>query len=190
MRQHPLDREMRLAGIGRPEHGGDAGAGSPCRWQARAEMTKGPCFKGFLRRRRWSVGLPEDGDRGLEGERRARLKVFHNATRLCGRGLSSGTSPERIRARIADSCASSCFVHRNISRRSRVSGTRSSLTRADKRRFGGEILKVACGLELNQKRGRVNRDSTSLVIPGCDASIATPESRRYPSVDAPHRPPE
>ena len=29
MRQHPLDREMGLAGVGRPEHGGDAGAGSP-----------------------------------------------------------------------------------------------------------------------------------------------------------------
>ena len=26
MRQHPLDGEMRLAGVGRPEHGGDAGA--------------------------------------------------------------------------------------------------------------------------------------------------------------------
>jgi hypothetical protein len=28
MRQHPLDRQMGLAGIGRPEHGGDACAGS------------------------------------------------------------------------------------------------------------------------------------------------------------------
>ena len=27
MPQHPLDRQMRLAGVGRPEHGGDAGAG-------------------------------------------------------------------------------------------------------------------------------------------------------------------
>ena len=48
MRQHALDREMRLAGIGRPEHGGDARAGSFVRWQATAEMTKEPCFKGFL----------------------------------------------------------------------------------------------------------------------------------------------
>ena len=29
MRQHPLDREMRLAGIGRPQNGRDAGAASP-----------------------------------------------------------------------------------------------------------------------------------------------------------------
>ena len=29
MRQHPLDGQMRLAGVGRPEHGGNAGAGSP-----------------------------------------------------------------------------------------------------------------------------------------------------------------
>jgi hypothetical protein len=29
MRQHPLDREMGLAGIGWPQHRGDAGAGSP-----------------------------------------------------------------------------------------------------------------------------------------------------------------
>ncbi len=30
MRQHPLDGEMRLAGIGRPKHGGDAGAAGAC----------------------------------------------------------------------------------------------------------------------------------------------------------------
>jgi hypothetical protein len=29
MPQHPLDRQMGLAGVGRPQHRGDAGAGSP-----------------------------------------------------------------------------------------------------------------------------------------------------------------
>ena len=37
MREHPLDREMGLAGIGRPEHGGDAGAGSPFLAERRRE---------------------------------------------------------------------------------------------------------------------------------------------------------
>jgi hypothetical protein len=29
MAEHPLDGEMRLAGIGRAQHGGNAGAGRP-----------------------------------------------------------------------------------------------------------------------------------------------------------------
>src|SRR5262245_60054523 len=29
MAEHPLDGEMRLAGVGRPQHGGNAGAGRP-----------------------------------------------------------------------------------------------------------------------------------------------------------------
>ena len=50
MRQHPLDREMGLAGIGRPEHGGDAGAGNPSVGKRGRRLTKRPCFTGFLRR--------------------------------------------------------------------------------------------------------------------------------------------
>jgi hypothetical protein len=37
MRHHPLDRQMRLAGIGRTEHGRDAGAGSPVMPKGRRE---------------------------------------------------------------------------------------------------------------------------------------------------------
>ena len=45
-------------------------------------------------------------------------------------------------------------------------GTRSSLARIDKRRFGGEILKSEENTESNQKRARVNRDSATSAIPG------------------------
>jgi len=45
---------------------------------------------------------------------RARLEVFHNATHS-GRGLNSGTSPERI-APESLTRTNSGFVHRNISR--------------------------------------------------------------------------
>src|SRR4029453_16995009 len=37
MPEHPLDCEMGLAGVGRPEHGGDAGAGSPFLVERRRE---------------------------------------------------------------------------------------------------------------------------------------------------------
>jgi hypothetical protein len=37
MRKHPLDREMGLAGIGRPEHRGNSGAGSPFLAERRRE---------------------------------------------------------------------------------------------------------------------------------------------------------
>ena len=37
MRHHPLDRQMGLAGVGGPEHGGDAGAGSPFMREGRRE---------------------------------------------------------------------------------------------------------------------------------------------------------
>ena len=70
---------------------------------------------------------------------RARLEVCHNATHS-GRGLNSGTSPERI-APESLTRPYSGFVHRNISRLRSDSGTRSSLARSGKRRHGGEILK-------------------------------------------------
>ena len=61
MRQHPLDRQMRLAGVGRPEHGGNAGAGSPFVCE-RGEVRKAIFCRCFLRRRySGSVSLC-DGD--------------------------------------------------------------------------------------------------------------------------------
>ena len=48
MRQHPLDRQMGLAGIGRPEHGGDAGAGSPCVGKRGRRRRKGHVCWRFL----------------------------------------------------------------------------------------------------------------------------------------------
>jgi hypothetical protein len=51
MRHHPLDREMGLAGIGRPEHGGNAGAGRPFIGGCERGCRKGHILLGFLRRR-------------------------------------------------------------------------------------------------------------------------------------------
>ncbi len=70
--------------------------------------------------------------------------------RLCARRLSFGTSPERI-APESVTPANSRSVHRNISRWCPIGSTRSSLPQADKRQFGGEILKVRAGCESNQK---------------------------------------
>ena len=83
--------------------------------------------------------------------------MFHNATHG-GRGLSSGTSPERIAPESVTAMLSG-FVHRNISRGAPNGITRSSLTHRDKPAFGGGILNVRGGAESNQKRGRVKRDS-------------------------------
>ena len=80
MRKHPLDREMGLAGIGGPEHRGDAGAGSPSVGERRALKKKRPCFPGI------SASL-------AVGE------VFHNATHLRSRlklWNESGTNRARI----------------------------------------------------------------------------------------------
>ncbi len=41
MREHPLDGEMGLAGIGRPEHGGDAGAGRALAGRQRGRRRQG-----------------------------------------------------------------------------------------------------------------------------------------------------
>src|SRR4051812_3797225 len=75
MRKHPLDREMGLAGVGRAEHGRDAGAGSA----AGADR---------LERR----GKTHESWKFL---RRLKLKHCFTMRRLRGRGLSSGTSLER-----------------------------------------------------------------------------------------------
>src|SRR6202048_1342807 len=76
MRQHPLDREVSLAGIGRAEHGGDACAGSAVVGGREGMRRKGHDFRRFLRR--WNGG-----------------KCF-TMRRIWGRGLSSGTVAERI----------------------------------------------------------------------------------------------
>ena len=46
MREQPLDRQMRLAGVGRPEHGGDARAGSAL--VGVSEWRKGHMWRVFL----------------------------------------------------------------------------------------------------------------------------------------------
>jgi hypothetical protein len=66
--------------------------------------------------------------------------LSHYAT-LMGRGLSSGTSPERI-APESHTHPETGFVHRNISRWCFGSGTRSGFWRSDKRLLAGEFLKV------------------------------------------------
>jgi hypothetical protein len=81
------------------------------------------------------------------------LYLFHNATPVRSRlkvRNESGTN----RARIGDS--SPCLLRspQHIAQIA-ICGTRSSLTRADKRWFGGEILKRFGWSESNQKRGRV-----------------------------------
>src|ERR1019366_5008566 len=91
MRKHPLDRQMGLAGVGGPEHRGDAGAGSPSVGERGGGRRKSHVLSGFLRRWRLSAYSAKVGT-GFAIRIRARLEVFHNAT-LCGRGLSSGTSP-------------------------------------------------------------------------------------------------
>ena len=47
MRQHPLDRQMGLAGVGRPEHRGDAGAGSPFVGERGRRREKAMFYWGF-----------------------------------------------------------------------------------------------------------------------------------------------
>jgi len=97
--------------------------------------------------------------------------VWHHLRRFCftmrrirGRGLSSGTSPERIAPESVTRMLSG-FVHRNISRGQLICGTRSSLARLDKGRCGGEFLKGCENNESNQKSERVKRIQM-LVMPG------------------------
>src|SRR5664280_3250928 len=91
-------------------------------------------------------------------------EVFHNATHLRSRlklWNESGTN----RARIGDSYPLRLRSPQHLALTPHC-GTRSSLARIDKRRFGGEILKSEENAESNQKRARVNRDSATSVIPG------------------------
>ena len=89
--------------------------------------------------------------------------VWHHLRRFCltlrrvsGRGLSSGTSPERIAPESVTRLHSG-FVHRNMSRWRPGRGTRSSLARLHKGPDGGSILKSCEHCESNQNRQRVNR---------------------------------
>ena len=61
------------------------------------------------------------------------------------------------RARIADSPALLIRSPQHLAWNTHR-GTRSSLAALDKRRFGGEFLKIESHPELNQNRARVNRD--------------------------------
>ena len=70
---------MGLAGVGRPEHRGDAGAGSPFIARTWTVKTKRPYFAGVS----CVAGVFVRG-------------LCFTMRRRCGRGLSSGTSPERI----------------------------------------------------------------------------------------------
>ena len=72
MRQHPLDRQMGLAGVGRPEHGGDAGAGRaimPRTWKVRK-----PCVAGVSLNRSPSSRSPRParGERSMHDVHRVR----------------------------------------------------------------------------------------------------------------------
>src|SRR5215217_5913203 len=99
--------------------------------------------------------------------------------RIWGRGLSSGTSPER-KAPESVTPVLSGFVHRNISRWLFECGTRSSLALADKRRFIGEILNAGARSESNQKPIRVNRIQCSLPL-SFTQTLVVPDKRALAS---------
>src|SRR5205085_1302931 len=93
--------------------------------------------------------------------------------RLRGRGLSSGTSLERIAPESLTPpdvpLRSPQYLALTLDR-----GTRSSLTRLHKRRFNGEFLKVFAPWESNQKWVRVNP------IPSPCVAMPSPSPRSSP----------
>ena len=103
MRQHPLDPQMGLSGIGRPQHGGDAGATG-------AQVTIGRRREG--NRHQQSGMAPRSCLRRWRGRRMGHC--FCITTRrwkdLC---LTCGTSLERIAAELATRMLFE-FVHRDI----------------------------------------------------------------------------
>ena len=103
--------------------------------------------------------------------------------RLNGRGLSSGTSPERIAPESLTPVVSG-FVHRNISRSRSIQGTRSSLSAIDKARFGSKILKRFGKPESNQNQQRVK------LIPGFEPVSSLAVIARSIGDEAIHDPPE
>jgi hypothetical protein len=102
-------------------------------------MTKRPCFPGFLRR--WRLRSVSQCDAS-----RSRLKLWNE----------SGTN----HARIADSDQLRFRSPQHLALTPHR-GTRSSLARLDKLRFGGEILKAFENVESNQKSVGVNRIPSS-----------------------------
>jgi hypothetical protein len=86
--------------------------------------------------------------------------------RLCDRGLSSGTSPERIAPESVTPMYVPLRSPQHIGQIARPR-TRSSLTRAGKQWFGGEFLKSFARVESNQKQARVNRNSLPLALSPC-----------------------
>ena len=120
--------------------------------------------------------------------------MYHNATPSRSRlkvWNESGTN----RARIGDS--SPCLLRspQHIAQIA-IFGTRSSLTRADKRWFGGEILKRFGWSESNQKRGRVKerveaRGALSHPLPLWGSEASEARSRGWgegfsPRIETPH----
>ena len=107
MRQHPLDPQMGLSGIGRPQHGGDAGATG-------AQVT---------------IGRRREGNRHQRSGMAPRSRLPRWRGRRMGHGfcittrrwkglcLTCGTSLERIAAELATRDLFE-FVHRDIWRRS------------------------------------------------------------------------
>ena len=93
MRQHPLDGEMGLAGIGRPEHGGDAGA-------AGAHIAVGGRGK---RNRHCRPGLAASLPWPLAGQGQDRGSICITTTRRKVLCLTCGTSSGTNRGRIGDS---------------------------------------------------------------------------------------
>src|SRR6201996_9458318 len=88
-------------------------------------------------------------------------QVFQDATHtgcIWGRGLSSGTSLERI-GKESPTRPVFRFVHRNISHWLAVEATRSSFQQLHKRRFSAKFVKIFGESESNQKWQRVKRDS-------------------------------
>ena len=108
MRQHPLDREMRLAGIGRAQHGGDAGTTG-------TQITVGG------RRERNRHQRP-----GIDAASTPFCITTLRWKALC---LTCGTSLERIAAESATPSVFN-FVHRDIWAHTAVLNTRSGGIRA------------------------------------------------------------
>ena len=118
VRQHALDGEMGLAGVGRPEHGGDAGAAGADRGRGRRERDGhrlsglreevGPRLSSEIRSRRNAVLRGQDVERRSTNLRKLSLSaaeaicdaprfLYHNATPKA-RAVKLGNEFERIAA--------------------------------------------------------------------------------------------
>ena len=85
MRQHPLDRQMGLAGVGRPEHRGDAGSGSPPLARMDGEDEKAMFSEVVSASLRWAR-MPRKCVAVLEVKVRAGFWKCFTMRRFAGRG--------------------------------------------------------------------------------------------------------